>query len=266
MYKAEKLNISENEFKIYTEILKNPGTTILEVSKRVSIPRATIYTVVEDLMQKGFIRNVQGSKKQYYAQDPDKLVKYAEKSLNQVTQELESLSDQMPMLKLFFNKETLLKEGDMAIESHTYKNDEMFASMTEIVGSRTGQMWGISDSHYIDVCFDMGKGGKIKENEYSKVVMRNGEKFVIVGPKERALEAKRFLKNNPKLRGRWEPRWIDESRFDFKLNINLVEDVMTLTPTGPEVKSYVSHFIRSAQITTPFRNLIQFLWESAEKI
>src|SRR3989338_1767643 len=73
------IGLTENEIKIYIDLLKSGSSTSYDISKRTGIYRVHIYDKLEQLMSKGLASHVyEGSKKIFRATAPSKIKQYLE--------------------------------------------------------------------------------------------------------------------------------------------------------------------------------------------
>ena len=69
-----ELGLSENESRGYLAALSLGSWTILELARAACVKRTTVYSVLDALLQKGLMAvDVQGLKKEYMAESPEKL-------------------------------------------------------------------------------------------------------------------------------------------------------------------------------------------------
>lgn len=70
----QKIGLSENESKVYISALALGPSKIMQIAQAGNINRTTVYPVIESLKHKGLMRiEVQGFKKLYVAESPEKL-------------------------------------------------------------------------------------------------------------------------------------------------------------------------------------------------
>lgn len=70
-----KLGFSENESKIYLELLKNKDSQAGILSKKTGINRRTTYDSLQRLIEKGYVGfNISANKKVFYAMNPDVII------------------------------------------------------------------------------------------------------------------------------------------------------------------------------------------------
>lgn len=260
----KQLGITQDEYKTYTEVLKKPPTSIKRLSQLTGIKRSTQYSVLESLVDKGLIYEADENKDyRYTAADPQKLVDFAQKSKSEIVSKFDDLKKQLPMLNLFY-------EGDLTTEEtefYIYKNRENFAQMHEIVGRSNSQMWGLSNHHWFEICFDTDDSGKVKKSDYLDTIMRVGDRFAFTGNRDQFKQAQNHLKNNPELEGHWEPRWIDENKLSVNININTYDDKVLITPIPEsEAQEKITIYIKNSKIAQSLQNISKFLWDNAEVI
>ena len=69
-----KIGLTENEIKIYLDLLKSGTSTAYEIGKRTGIYRVHVYDKLEQLMDKGLVTYVyRGAKKFFQATNPSKI-------------------------------------------------------------------------------------------------------------------------------------------------------------------------------------------------
>ncbi len=64
------LGFTESEGKVYTALLKNGESTGYEASKQSGVPRSKLYTIMDGLVRKGFVRSTHEEKSTLYGAIP----------------------------------------------------------------------------------------------------------------------------------------------------------------------------------------------------
>jgi len=89
------LGLNEKEAMVYLACLSLGPTTVLKISRSAGLKRATVYTVIETLKQRGLINmEVKGFKTLFAAEDPEKLetmLKLKRKELEEVLPDLSAM-------------------------------------------------------------------------------------------------------------------------------------------------------------------------------
>lgn len=84
--------LTENQAKVYLEVLKTPGQTGGSISKKVSIDRSFVYNILDSLTDKGLVSHIVKERNRlYYPSDPENLLKEIEEKKNRVSIAVEKL-------------------------------------------------------------------------------------------------------------------------------------------------------------------------------
>lgn len=250
------IGITNQEYKVYLELLKKPSISIVDLSSSTGVKRTTLYSVLGRMHTKGLLKKKNGV---YSAQDPTKLLDLAKEHENKAKKEMDNLKSQLPLLNAFWRNDI----KDNQIETFVYFNDLSFAKMEEIVGQSKSQMYGLSNYHWINECFVLDAKNKVKPSSYLDTVLRVGDRFVFTGNTKSYKEAKKFIELNPIIKNKWEPRWIDENELKISININTYEDKVLITPI---TKNKQTLYIKNKHIAKSFQDLCNYLWKNAKKV
>lgn len=91
----------ESEVRTYLASLTNGPATVLELVKLTHLSRQATYVVIESLTRRGLMSSViRGKKKYYVAEDPDKLLSYAQRKEQDMKDQMSDLHALVPELKL----------------------------------------------------------------------------------------------------------------------------------------------------------------------
>ncbi len=95
-----KIGLSDNEIKIYIDLLKSGSSTAYEIGKRTGIYRVHVYDKLEQLLNKGLASWVyRGSKKYFHAADPSKIKQYIEDKKNDFETQERDINALLPELE-----------------------------------------------------------------------------------------------------------------------------------------------------------------------
>ena len=98
------VGLTEEEILVYFATLQPHTETILKVAQHTGIPRTTVYILIENLIEKGFIREVsEGKKKHYYPAPPEKIIQYATTKKQQFTEVISQLQQNIPAIQALYN-------------------------------------------------------------------------------------------------------------------------------------------------------------------
>lgn len=72
------LDLATDEAEVYLAALELGTASVLEISRKISIPRATVYLVIHSLLKKNLlIQTAKGKKKRFHSVSPEHLIELA---------------------------------------------------------------------------------------------------------------------------------------------------------------------------------------------
>lgn len=94
------IGLSDKETDLYLELLKYDFLSPTEISRKTGINRTTVYPILEQLMQKRLVREVEGSKKgKYMAESPERIKTYFQEKMAKFEEQERLLDDVIPQLR-----------------------------------------------------------------------------------------------------------------------------------------------------------------------
>jgi len=113
-------------------------------------------------------------------------------------------------------------------------------------------------------CVRIDPEGKLVKNDYIKTVLRVGDKFVFPGDDESIALVRDLLNRFPFLQDKLQPRWIDPSKLDIRMNFFAFDEkVIFYSGSGSSIRGVL---IKNKSLAQSFRSLCLFLWENANSI
>ena len=98
------LDLTEEEIIVYMNALETGASTILELAQNTSIPRTTVYLLVDSLVEKGLILlSIDGKKKKYTPASPQELILLAQKKQEQYKETAKALQTDLTQLQAMYN-------------------------------------------------------------------------------------------------------------------------------------------------------------------
>jgi len=99
------IGLSEDEIKIYLELLESGQATAGELAKRLGIVRPTVYNYLQKMTDKGVVeRSLKHGIRSFSAQSPDKLDRLFEAKQKEIEQQRNNFKIQIPQLMGKFGK------------------------------------------------------------------------------------------------------------------------------------------------------------------
>ena len=96
----EDIGLSEKEAEIYQKLLTVESASVVDLSKLTLINRTTIYPVLEQLIKKDLVVEVDSGKKaKYQAEPPERLITFIKNKQNSLAEQEKLLDEVIPRLK-----------------------------------------------------------------------------------------------------------------------------------------------------------------------
>lgn len=130
----KSIHFTETEATIYVHLLKNPGLTVFQISKDLHVSRTSIYSIIDQMYEKGILLLENGSKDLYFAEDPsallDKLAKAYQKNIDDLKKTMSSIDsgvNREPYLNIvgYFNILGKIRTMLYGAEQEVYINTDM---------------------------------------------------------------------------------------------------------------------------------------------
>ncbi|MBT3407796.1 hypothetical protein HOK68_01950 [Candidatus Woesearchaeota archaeon] len=192
----KKIGLTENEIKIYLDLLKSGSSTAYEISKRINIYRVHVYDKLEQLINKGLVTYIyKSSKKHFQATNPSKIKDHLEEKKKEIENQEKDVDKILPELNnmLKIKKEDTYVEIFKGIEGLKYFLKDIIKTEKEVL------ITGIDDKKYQDNLplfmkqyFRDLKLKKIKE----RIITENKKNIFLFDKKLAPTTNYRYLKNN----------------------------------------------------------------------
>jgi sugar-specific transcriptional regulator TrmB len=237
----QKIGMSKIEADVYIELLKIGEAKVSQIKGRVSLPRATIYAVLDSLIKNGNVAyTLRGGVKYFSASDPSKILqimKEKEREFQVVIPELESMKralSEKPSVEVYEGKEGL-KTIFEKLKKERPKEDLV------ISGPEILELLNFYFPHHLSE-----KGAL-------------GIKTRVIGPKWK--ESAKYLEEYKKELKNQEIRFLSE-QIPIDSRIELFNDKVIITNVDKE--NFISIYIKDKRISNTLKLLFEQLWKSAK--
>ncbi len=146
-----KMGFSKNETKVYVAALESGPSSVQELAGRAGLPRTTVYSVLEYLIERGVVgKTGQQGKTRYIVEPPQKLLSIMtdlQSNIEKALPQLEALynkSETKPKIYFYEGKKAIRKAFDDTLE---VQPDEILMWNTDLYFDF--ERYGL-DRHYID--------------------------------------------------------------------------------------------------------------------
>ncbi len=238
------IGLTENEIKIYLDLLRSGTTTAYDIGKRTGIYRVHVYDKLEQLIEKGLVTHIyRGTKKYFQATPPTKIKQYLEDKKAELELQETEISAIIPELESISN----LPKEDTHVE--VFKGNEgLKYFLKDII--KTGKevlITGIDDQKYQEALplfmkqyFRDLKNNHIKE----RVITVKREKIFLFDKESASSTTYRFL---------------EATQFNPTNTFVYGAKVVIVTWGSP----VTAVMIKNNEIAETYRNYFEYLWRIA---
>ncbi len=241
-----KIGLTENEIKVYLDLLKNGSSTAYEIGKRTGIYRVHIYDKLEQLMDKGMATHIyKGAKKHFQATDPIKIRQYIEDKRRKLEEQEQGVESIIPELEALSNfpKEDTHVEVFKGREGLKYFLKDIIKEKKEVL------VTGIDDKRYQE-----------ELPIFMKQYFRDIKRFKI---KERVITIKQkgVFRFEQELAPTTNYRFLEEKQFN-PTNTFVYGGKVVIVSWGSPVTAVM---IKNSLISETYRSHFEHLWGIADK-
>jgi HTH-type transcriptional regulator, sugar sensing transcriptional regulator len=232
-----QIGFDEKQAKIYLACLELGKTTIKEMAKKAEIKRTTVYDIIDEMIDYGYIKKTtQGKKVKFVAVEPVELkeiIKKRESLLNQILPSLNSINNvnvNKPKVWFYDGVEGIKQVYEDLLN---YKNIEVWG-------------WGSEDSTDLlglDWC--------------SKYVTRRVGKKIKLKIIYPLTEITKYYKKNDETQGR-DSKIVDPKKYLFNVEINIYSNRLAIM----SAKDKIGVIIESEPITATLKTIFRICWDN----
>ncbi len=242
----EYLGLSEKEALIYLNLLKVDSLSAIELSRLTDIKKATTYVVIEDLVKKNLVKEVQvGKRVHFQAESPEKFRTMYENRKNDIDEQLRRVDSIIAELKSIERKSgerPILKfyEGKVAVK------DEI-AEYVRQEGFSEGEDYGIYSYDLMDKIFskkdiESMDNARIKNNIRFNAIYTGSGKYYEKNKNQQLIK-------------------IDQEQFPIACDIGIYNDEVRIHTLGKDVFGIR---IKNKEIATTLKSLIKYVFAVSE--
>lgn len=238
----EYLGLSDKEALIYLNLLRADSLSAIELSRLTDIKKATTYVVIEELVKKNLVKEVQvGKRVHFQAESPEKFRTIYENKKNDIDEQLrrvdsiiaelksvERKSGERPIIKLY--------EGKIAVK------DEI-AEYVKQEGFSEGEDYGIYSYDLMDKLFskkdiESMDNARIKNNVRFNAIYTGSGKYYEKNKNQQLIK-------------------IDQEQFPIACDIGVYNDEVRIHTLGKDVFGIK---IKNKEIATTLKSLIKYVF------
>ena len=233
----QNLGLTEKEAKIYMALLPFSGATAYLVSQRSGLKKPTVYVVLENLVQKGFVLKMPQNKKTlYFAKPPQECISIFEEKLHEARNIIPQLtamqkkSDQKVSVSYFEGP-----EGVRGVYRDTLKYGREFVAFgSENMADVLGEKWMNEFIH-----------DRVKRNISVRAIVPQVEYY----------EENLLQRDKKELR---TMKFINSKEFPFLVEIDIYGDSKVSLISA---KESVAAIIDSTEVHSTMKSIFELLWK-----
>lgn len=242
----QDIGLSEKEAAVYIMLIQVDDASVIDIAKKTSINRTTVYILLESLEKKGLVSETTlGKKTHYQADPPERLETYVQRQKVTLDEYSKRLVDVIPQIKSI-QRETGVKpivklyegkEGIISLNEELYENND-----------EGGTAYLLYSRDLLDSVFSEDDIGK-----YRKVRLQKGVKTKV------------FYNSTKEERpsdDTGERMKIDEKKYPITCDISVYKDRVRIGILGKKLSGI---FIRSQDLADTLRSLFNFAFDSLKK-
>ena len=241
-----EIGLSENEIKIYLELLKKGSNSAYELGKLTGIYRPHVYDKLEQLMNKGLVTHIyKGAKKYFQATGPEKIKQILENRKNEIETQENALDKVLPELEAMSN----LTREDTYVEVFKGKEGLKYF-LKDII--KTGQdvlVSGIDDQKYQNAL-------PIFMKQYFRDLKNNKIKEKVI-----TMKKKQVFLFDKKTSPTTEYRFLEEKQFN-PTNTFIYGDKIVIVVWGTPITATM---IKNKNVAETYKNHFNQLWNIASE-
>lgn len=241
-----KIGLTENEIKIYIDLLKSGTSTAYDIGKRTGIYRVHVYDKLEQLMSKGLVTHVyKGAKKFFQATSPSKIKQYMEDKKRELELQEDEVDSILPELEAMTN----LPREDTFVEVFKGKEGLKYFLKDIVKKGKDVLVTGIDDQKYQEAM-------PIFMKQYFRDLRKKNIRERVITIKRKGI----FLFDKA-LAPTTEYRFLEEKQFNPTNTFVYGNNVVIVTWGSP----VTAVMIKNNEIAGTYKNHFEHLWNLASK-
>lgn len=246
-----KLGLSQKQIKIYLDLAAHPDSSIVQVHKRLSSPRSSLYLETERLTDKGFVISKKIGKTTLYKITDPKILELTLKSesdkLSYLTSHLEGFASNIQLLKTTKEPQKMINiyKGPAGIKQLLWNIITSDAKL--VIGYTPGQLEYVTDREFAEKWREEFRA----RGKHNQIIFNQPK------PKNWS-DVPKFLEENV------EAKTLDENKIKFDRLTLIYGDVFTVCSLKTDSDQYGIE-IRDELLINSYKQIFNFIWDHVAK-
>lgn len=246
-----KLGFSDQQIKIYLDLAINSESTVVQIHKRLSRPRSSLYLDLERLIRKGFVISRKIGKTTLYKITNPTILKF---TVDEEAKKFQFLKENLGTFSrsirdLGGGKETQktinVYKGQAGIKQLLW--NIIISKAKLVVGFSPGQLEHVTDRNFAEKWREEFR----HNNMYNKIIFNKPKPLIWS-------DVPHFLTKNV------EAKTLDEKRIKFERLILIYNDIFTVCSLKTDSDQYGLE-IKDDLLVQSYKQIFDFLWDHVAK-
>lgn len=240
-----EIGLNEKEIAVYMYLLQVENNSILEIATKTTLKRPTVYLVIESLLKKGLVSEVQLNKKTHYqAEPPERLETYVERQKVLLDEHSRRLKDVIPQLK-----SVQRKEGEKPVVKYFEGRDGVISANESFFESDEGggEVYMAYSRDLIEEAFTSNELEKFRKVRVGKNITSKSIYNYSKGEVE-SVKGDRIR--------------LDSSKYPISCDISIYKDKVRIAVLGKELSCI---FIKSKNVAETLNTIFKLAIRGAEQ-
>lgn len=241
----QEIGLNEKEAAIYLALLQVDAASVIDIAKKTSVNRSTVYVVLEGLMKKGLATEVQiGKKVHYQAESPERLRTFVERQKIVFEERSKLLSDIIPQIK-----STQREQGQRPVLKYFEGREAALNSNLDFFNAedKEGVGYFVFNRDLIEEIFDPKEIQEIQKIRPNKNI--KGKSIYA--------STKITLSSNEMT----ERKKIDGDKYPILCDISMYEDRVQFVTLGKKISSI---FIQSKDVADTLKSIFRLAFDNIQ--
>jgi sugar-specific transcriptional regulator TrmB len=242
----QDIGLSEKEASVYLALLAVENYSVLDLSKKTSINRSTVYIVLESLAKKGLISETTvGKKVHFQAESPERLETYVEQRKILLEEQAKKLRDIIPQIK------SVQREvGEKPIVKYFEGREGILSSLEELFeeSDTGGETYLLYSKDLLDSLFSNEERKKYRSTRLARKIK---SKVLYVSKENDILSDEMAVRLK-----------IDGNKYPITCDINIYKDRVRINTLG---KKLAGIFIKSQDVADTLKSLFNLAFDNIKK-
>lgn len=241
-----EIGLNEKEIAVYMYLLQVENNSILEIATKTTLKRPTVYLVIESLLKKGLVSEVQLNKKTHYqAEPPERLETYVERQKVLLDEHSRRLKDVIPQLK-----SVQRKEGEKPVVKYLEGRDGVISSLEDFFKKNitNDDSYSIYSRDLIKDIFTDEERKRFKNDRKSNNIQSKAVYNSLEGDLPSELDAKRIR--------------LDQEKYPILCDIGIYGDEVRIATLKKFVSAIV---IKNKDLAETLKSLVNYILDSKIK-